>query len=71
LWALRTNLSLATDHTLFSLVYENKSMLPIAVEHKPFHVQHFNEEQSDDSRVDDLSRLEELCEATVIHSTKH
>jgi hypothetical protein len=38
-------------------------MLPTEVEHKSFHVQHFNEELSDDSRVDDLTRLEELCEA--------
>jgi hypothetical protein len=41
-------------------------MLPTEVEHKSFCVQHFNEEQSDDSRVDDLTRLEELCEAMVI-----
>jgi hypothetical protein len=41
-------------------------MLPTKVEHKSFRVQHFNEGQSDDSRVDDLTRLEELHEATVI-----
>jgi hypothetical protein len=41
------------------------------VEHKSLHVQHFNEEQSDDSRVDDLTRLEELREAAVIQSGKH
>jgi hypothetical protein len=29
-------------------------------------VQHFNKEQSDDSRVDDLTKLEEPREATVI-----
>jgi hypothetical protein len=46
-------------------------MLPTKVEHKSFHVQHFNEGQSDDSRVDDLTRLEELHEATVIQSAKH
>jgi hypothetical protein len=46
-------------------------MLPIEVEHKSFCVQHFNEEQSNDSRVDDLTRLEELREATVNQSAKH
>jgi hypothetical protein len=46
-------------------------MLPTDVEHKSFRVQQFNKEQSVDSRVDDLTRLEELREATVIHSTKH
>jgi hypothetical protein len=46
-------------------------MLPTEVEHKSFYVQQFNEEQSDDSRVDDLTRLEELREATVIQSIKH
>jgi hypothetical protein len=42
-------------------------MLPIEVEYKSFCVQYFNEEQSGDSRVDDLTRLE----AAVIQSAKH
>jgi hypothetical protein len=46
-------------------------MLPTEVEQKSFRVQHFSEEQSDDSRVNDLTRLEELREAAVIHSAKH
>jgi hypothetical protein len=46
-------------------------MLPTEVEHKSFRMQHFNEEHSDDSRVDDLTRLEELHEAAVIQSSKH
>jgi hypothetical protein len=46
-------------------------MLPTEVEHKSFHVHQFNEEQSDDSRVDDLTRLEELRKAMVIQSVKH
>jgi hypothetical protein len=53
-------------HTPFSLVYGSKAMLPTEVEHKSFHVQHFNEERSDDSIVDDLTKLEELCKAAVI-----
>jgi hypothetical protein len=63
--------SRATGHTPFSLVYESEAMLPTEVEHKSFHVQHFNEEQSDNSRVNDLNRLEELREATVIQLAKH
>jgi hypothetical protein len=66
LWALRTTLSRATCHTLFSLVYISETLLPNEVEHKSIHMQHFSEEQSDDSRVDDLTRLEELREDTVI-----
>jgi hypothetical protein len=46
-------------------------MLPTEVEHKSFYVQHFNEQQSDNSQVNDLTRLEELREAAVIHSAKH
>jgi hypothetical protein len=46
-------------------------MLPTKVEHKSFRVQQFNEEQSNDSRVDDLTRLEELREAVAIQSAKH
>jgi hypothetical protein len=45
-------------------------MLPTEVEHKSFQVLHFNEEWSDDSRVDDLTKLEELREAVVIQSAK-
>jgi hypothetical protein len=57
-------------HTV-SLVYGSEAMLPTEVDHKSFHVQHFNEEQSDDSRVNNLTMLEELREAVVIHSAKH
>jgi hypothetical protein len=71
LWALRTTPSHASGHTPFSLVYESKAMLPIEVEQKCFRVQHFNEERSDDSRVDELTKLEELCEAAVIQLAKH
>jgi hypothetical protein len=71
LWALRTTLSRAMGHTPFSLVYKIEAMLPTEVEHKSFHMQHFNEEQSDDCQVDDLTRLEELREADVIQSAKH
>jgi hypothetical protein len=41
-------------------------MLPTEGEHKSFRVHYFNEEQLDDSRVDDLTRLEELRVAAVI-----
>jgi hypothetical protein len=71
LWALRTTSSCATGHTPFSLVYRFEAMLPTEVEHKSFHVQQFSEEQLDDSWVDDLTRFEELREATVIQSAKH
>jgi hypothetical protein len=69
-WALHTTLRRATSHTLFCVVYGYEAMLPIEVEHKSFCVQHFNEEQLDDSQVDDLTKLEELCEAAVIQSAK-
>jgi hypothetical protein len=36
LWALRTTLSHATGHTLFSLVYRSEAMLPTKVEHESF-----------------------------------
>jgi hypothetical protein len=71
LWALCTTLSRATGHTPFSLVYGSEAMLPTEVEYKSFQVQHFNEERSDDSRVDELTKLEELREAAVIQSAKH
>jgi hypothetical protein len=49
LWTLRTTLSHDTGHTPFSLVYGSQAMLPTEVEHKSFRMQHFSEEQSDDS----------------------
>jgi hypothetical protein len=58
-------------HTPFSLVYGSESMLSMEVEHKSFRMQHFNEEQTDDSKVDDLTKLEELCEVAVIQLAKH
>jgi hypothetical protein len=71
LWVLCTTPSHATGHTPFSLVYRTEAMLPTEVEHKSFCVQHFNEQQSDNSQVNDLTRLEELREAAVIQSAKH
>jgi hypothetical protein len=71
LWALRTTPCHTTGHTLFSLVYGSEAMLPTEVEHKSFHMQHFSEEQSDNSQVNDLIRLEELHEAMVIQSARH
>jgi hypothetical protein len=59
------------DHTPFPLVYGSKAMLPTEVEHKSFWVQQFNEEHLDDSRIDDLTKLEELREEVVIQSTKY
>jgi hypothetical protein len=70
LWALHTTPSCAMGHTPFSLVYGSEAILPTEVEHKSFRVQHFSEEQLDDSRVNDLTRLEELHEATVIQLAK-
>jgi hypothetical protein len=58
-------------HTLFLLVYGSESMLPTEVAHKSFRVQHFNEERSDDSRVGDLTKLEELRKVAVIQLAKH
>jgi hypothetical protein len=58
-------------HTPFSLVYESEAILPTEVEHKSVCMQYFNEEKSDDSRVKDLTRLEELCEVMVIQAAKH
>jgi hypothetical protein len=71
LWALHTTPSCITGHTPFSLVYNSEAMLPIEVEHQSFQVQQFSEEQSNDSQVDDLTKLEELCEEAVIQSAKH
>jgi hypothetical protein len=71
LWALCTTPSHAMGHTLFSLVYGTKAILPTEVEHKSLRVQHFSEEHSDDSLIDDLTRLEELREAMVIQSAKY
>jgi hypothetical protein len=70
LWTICTTPSQATGNTPFSLVYGSEAMLPTEVEHKSFSMQHFNEKQSDDSRVDNLTRLEELREATIIKSAK-
>jgi transposase InsO family protein len=71
LWALRMTPSWAMGHTLFSLVYDTETMLPTEVEQKSFRVQQFSEEQSNDSQVDDLTKLEELCEVAVIQSAKN
>jgi hypothetical protein len=49
----------------------SKAMLPTEVEHKYFYVQQYSEEQPNNSRVDDLTKLEELREVAAIQSVKH
>jgi hypothetical protein len=71
LLAFRTTSSRAMGHTPFSAVYGSEAMLATKVEHKSFRMQHFNEEQSDDSRVNNLTKLEGLCRVMDIQSAKH
>jgi hypothetical protein len=71
LWVLHTTPGWATGQTPFSLVYRYEAMLPNEVEHKSFRVQQYSEEQSNDSRVNDMTKLEELREAVVIQLAKH
>ena len=49
LWALRTTPSRATGQSPFTLDYGSEVMLPTEVDHKSFRVQHYNENQSDES----------------------
>jgi hypothetical protein len=58
--------SRTTGHTPFSLVYGSEAMLSTEVEHKSFRVQQYSGEHSNDSRVDDLTKLEELREVVII-----
>jgi hypothetical protein len=69
--ALHMTPSWATGHMPFSLVYGSEAILPTKVEQRSFRVQQYSEEQSNDFRVDDLTKLEELCEAAVIQLAKH
>jgi hypothetical protein len=71
MWTLRTTLSQAIRFTPFSLVYDFEAMLPTEIEHKSFRVHQYFKLQSNDFRVDDLTKLEELREATIIQSVKH
>jgi hypothetical protein len=59
------------SHTPFSFVYGSEAMLPTELEHRSFWVQQFSEEQSNNSQVNDLTKLEELCEAVIIELAKH
>jgi hypothetical protein len=54
-----------------SLIYGLDAMLPNEVEHKSLQVQQYFVVQSNYSRVDDLTNLDELREDAVIQSMKH
>jgi transposase InsO family protein len=66
LWALHMTPSRTAWQTPFFLVHGSEAMLPTEIEHKSFQVQHYNEERSNDFRVNDLNRLEELHKVTII-----
>jgi hypothetical protein len=65
-WALHMTPSQATRQTPFSLVYGSEEKLPTEFEHKSFYAQHYFEEWSNDSQVDDFNRLEELHKVIVV-----
>jgi hypothetical protein len=71
LCALRMTPSQAKRHTPFSLLYGSEAMLPTEVEHKFFWVRQYSKEQSNDFRVDGLTKMEELREVVVIQSANH
>jgi hypothetical protein len=65
-----THIFVAVDKSV-SLIYGLDAMLPNEVEHKSLQVQQYFVVQSNYSRVDDLTNLDELREDAVIQSMKH
>nr|AAX95490.1 Integrase core domain, putative [Oryza sativa Japonica Group]ABA93045.1 retrotransposon protein, putative, Ty3-gypsy subclass [Oryza sativa Japonica Group] len=71
LWSLRTTPSRATGQSPFFLVYGAEAMLPSEVEFESLRFRNFSEERYGEDRVDDLNRLEEAREATLIQSARY
>nr|AAN08656.1 putative gag-pol precursor [Oryza sativa Japonica Group]AAP53354.1 retrotransposon protein, putative, Ty3-gypsy subclass [Oryza sativa Japonica Group] len=71
LWSLRTTPSRATGQSPFLLVYGAEAMLPSEVEFESLRFRNFKEECYGEDRMDDLNRLEEAHEATLIQSVRY
>src|SRR5438105_6902704 len=71
LWDLRTSPSRATAESPFFLTYGLEATLSTELEFGSPLVRNFNERKSEDSRLDDLDRLEEARDIATIQSAKY
>ena len=71
LWALRTTPSRATGESPFFLTYGSEAVLPTELQFGSTRVRNHNEEQSDNTQLEDLDRLEEARDLATIQSARY
>jgi hypothetical protein len=71
LWALCTNISIATRDTTFNLVYVADAVLPPQIYLESTRVAHFNAEDQVDAREFDSNLLEERCNTALVNVWKY
>ena len=71
LWALRTTPSRATGESPFFLTYGSEAVLPTELQFGSPRVRSYSEKQLDDSRLEDLDRLEEARDIATIQSARY
>jgi hypothetical protein len=71
LWALQTNVNMATRDTPFSLVYGTEAVLPLEIYLESARVAHFNLEDQAEARELDVNLLEERCNTALSNVHKY
>jgi transposase InsO family protein len=71
LWALRTNVNIATRDMPFNLVYGADAVLPLEIYLESVRVVHFDAEHQAEARDLDVDVLEERCNTTLINVQKY
>jgi hypothetical protein len=71
LWALRTNINIATRDTPFNLVYGANAVLPPEIYLESTRLAHFNAEDHAEIRELDSNLLEERCNTTLANVWKY
>jgi len=71
LWAYRTTHKTATGHTLFSLAYGSKAMIPIELEVPTHRRIHFNQAQNEWLLLEALDQLDEKRQEAELRISAH
>ncbi|CAO2206321.1 unnamed protein product [Urochloa humidicola] len=71
IWGLRTQPNRATGETPFFLVYGSEAVLPTDIMHEAPRVEYYEENATEQSRIEDLDGIEEARVAACIKAARY
>jgi hypothetical protein len=71
IWGLRTQPSRNTGVSPYFMVFGSEAVLPTDIAFRAPRVEHYDEENSNHARANDINRLEEECLVTCVRTAKY